>query len=993
MSEHNMPFWLSRCPFSCRHWVDHALTKRMEERRKYPNLPFESNRFRLDFTVNPNTHEICLFGQPFSNAVRLFSSYCSDPSLPKEDDQHKPTMAIMIRQENDKIFRMIRSMKPYISSFLILDTGSTDETIHRMLMFLSDIPGTVYYMPFVDFGTNRTALVHLCYQHNHHVDRSQLSFVSDWILLVDADYVLTVDLQKYTPAVSWTEQLKQWKHVNDIEMKTVENLEYWRVHIPNTKKKKKAYICRTHEYITDDHQQAPHVFIGYNIPQRLQGVAINHIGDGRFGAKSSKHSRDIILLMMDAIDGFDLIRSFEYLCRTAYLHQDFVLANWCGYELFRLPNVSRDTLYTITQEFSKSVYAIHHLSHKSPDNANSRDCFGEAIATILHGLSVNPYRLETLAELMVHLSHQHEYGITVSMGTLFLFNSRDPAKDHHQSLFVDHHLHEFTFERYMCFAGYYIPNYQLMSLYIYYEHLEKQTWWKSNVMGERSSNHKLFESRFHEWNDNVNHVWIKMIDPIRTKLSVLASSVMNTSVDQAYQWLTLSISTLVKRSDLPYDVHVWLNQHPELESDLCFSPGELRDKLLSKSEMKHHPLYGYENGKKINTQSSSSSSVLMSTLCMKLFLCSKHIQPTVSLWQQLSYLIDAYKYWPDNRQVFREMIQLTRSESWVVRRAMMEIQRLLIESIELESKHKTQLRDLSKEESSMLNKLKSIRNEQEYNFQRIRKSQKPSLGISVTWDHSLLVSDMYHAMIQHTGMNQESDTVEASGKWYRLHQFLLDEPLPSSELTRYGSAYVFVHTVLFEMDPLFTRDQLYQDCLNRYQRKGISESKYHNNFVSPADIGRTIVDKKEQQYHQNDVLSRGEVGSISVSKEQSTSMAVRVGAMDSDVSTGQTNGSSEGHPKDGNIEISEFTLDTLGSFLDVPAMWSALRAGKFQRVDRISNKSDMETKTIDPDQTSKTNENDRKRMERSTKRSEQPSKLVVRDPLLRLLSFTSQTTF
>jgi glycosyltransferase involved in cell wall biosynthesis len=64
---------------------------------------------------------------------------------------------MIVRNEAGRINRALDSVDPYITSFVILDTGSTDDTVERIEWFstASGIPGRIYRGPFEDFGQAR----------------------------------------------------------------------------------------------------------------------------------------------------------------------------------------------------------------------------------------------------------------------------------------------------------------------------------------------------------------------------------------------------------------------------------------------------------------------------------------------------------------------------------------------------------------------------------------------------------------------------------------------------------------------------------------------------------------------------------------------------------------------------------------------------------------------------------------------------------------------
>lgn len=91
-------------------------------------------------------------------------------------------LAMIVRDEAHIIQRCLASVKPYVSHWIICDTGSLDDTCVRSRAAMAGIPGKVHHHPWKDFGSNRTQALQLARASG-----------CDYILVLDADEVLTVD--------------------------------------------------------------------------------------------------------------------------------------------------------------------------------------------------------------------------------------------------------------------------------------------------------------------------------------------------------------------------------------------------------------------------------------------------------------------------------------------------------------------------------------------------------------------------------------------------------------------------------------------------------------------------------------------------------------------------------------------------------------------------------------------------------------------------------
>ena len=91
-------------------------------------------------------------------------------------------LAMIAKNEAHVIERALSSVRPYISAWVVCDTGSTDDTAQRVQDALAGIPGQLHLDPWVDFGHNRSLSVARARDYN-----------CAYILVLDADEVLCVD--------------------------------------------------------------------------------------------------------------------------------------------------------------------------------------------------------------------------------------------------------------------------------------------------------------------------------------------------------------------------------------------------------------------------------------------------------------------------------------------------------------------------------------------------------------------------------------------------------------------------------------------------------------------------------------------------------------------------------------------------------------------------------------------------------------------------------
>jgi tetratricopeptide (TPR) repeat protein len=180
---------------------------------------------------------------------------------------------MIVKNEGAVIARLLESVAPWIDSYCICDTGSTDSTVDIIREFFSsrDISGVILHEAFQDFGYNRTHALEACYKLS-----------ADYLLLLDADMVFWVNPEitksQFKSMVSAADTHYVFQGSNTFDYK---NLRIIRNRIDA------VYCGVTHEYL-----DIPGVI--NNLVFHKTDVFIQDIGDG--GSKSDKFERDIALL-------------------------------------------------------------------------------------------------------------------------------------------------------------------------------------------------------------------------------------------------------------------------------------------------------------------------------------------------------------------------------------------------------------------------------------------------------------------------------------------------------------------------------------------------------------------------------------------------------------------------------------------------------------------------------------------------------------------------
>ena len=214
------------------------------------------------------------------------------------NEPKRPTicLAMIVKDESAVIERCLSSALPHIDSWVIVDTGSQDDTCQRIEKVLSGVPGRLEHRPFVDFGTNRTELMELAFDQH-----------ATWLLLLDADMTIETDGDLHDLL---SQDVRNHMLLADIVGGDME--------IGGERPFAMPYLVRgnrhwkfegvTHEFLTSS---------GRPRQGRISAVRFHNFADG--GSRGDKYERDRLLLEAAYQRNPDDARSLFYLAQT-YRH-------------------------------------------------------------------------------------------------------------------------------------------------------------------------------------------------------------------------------------------------------------------------------------------------------------------------------------------------------------------------------------------------------------------------------------------------------------------------------------------------------------------------------------------------------------------------------------------------------------------------------------------------------------------------------------------------
>lgn len=184
-------------------------------------------------------------------------------------------LAMMVRRESAVIERCLTAALPSADSWIVLDTGSTDDTIERIHEIAAHfgVAGKLIQAEWIDFGASRNMLLD---------NARRLTNPDDYLMLVDADIEVEGDVRQ---AINYNAGASQDAYDVVVTGRTRYLMPY--VLRSGTTAR---YAGRTHECL-----------VGLtDTPGVLDGVEFYHHGDG--GSKADKFERDHLLLLRESTD-------------------------------------------------------------------------------------------------------------------------------------------------------------------------------------------------------------------------------------------------------------------------------------------------------------------------------------------------------------------------------------------------------------------------------------------------------------------------------------------------------------------------------------------------------------------------------------------------------------------------------------------------------------------------------------------------------------------
>lgn len=285
---------------------------------------------------------------------------------------------MIVKNESNIIKRCLDSVLPYIDSWCIVDTGSTDDTEKIILETLSHLPGNIHKKEWVNFGHNRSEAL------NSIPDNS-----CDWILLIDADMIL---INAGFDKSQLEESIDVYNLVQDTGV-----LQYSNMRLLNAKHKWHCFGV-THEY--------------YDIPgpyknqKLLSTLYFNDFADG--GSKEDKYERDIRLLSDGLIEQPNNPRYMFYLAQS---YKD--TGQWENAIYWYQKRVEYGG-WEEEQWYSQYMISFCQISMKSP--------FAIVAESAMKAWIMRPWRNEPLYHCMLYARENEQWTLGYYLSKLAIMN-------------------------------------------------------------------------------------------------------------------------------------------------------------------------------------------------------------------------------------------------------------------------------------------------------------------------------------------------------------------------------------------------------------------------------------------------------------------------------------------------------------------------------------------------------------------------------------------
>lgn len=316
-------------------------------------------------------------------------------------------LVMIVRNESKVIKRCLDRVKDKIDYWVIVDTGSDDNTMEIIRETLKDIPGELHQQEWINFGKNRTQSLALAKDK------------ADYLLLCDADEQIIFSDEFNTSNLNEDAYLIPYQGEHDYSVPyLIKGNINWR------------YVGVTHEYLDSD----------VNVEKvKIATLSILDLKDGGF--KADKYERDIKLLEKGLIDEPDNARYMFYLANSYRDSGNYEKAA----EWYEKRIAAKGWIEEVSVAYRHLGLCYKHLGKDK-----------DALNTWLMGYDYNPARIESLYHAIQLLRENGNARLGYQLAKIAM-DTPYPKKD---ILFVGRDIYNFWIFYEMSICAYYVNDFK-----------------------------------------------------------------------------------------------------------------------------------------------------------------------------------------------------------------------------------------------------------------------------------------------------------------------------------------------------------------------------------------------------------------------------------------------------------------------------------------------------------------------------------------------------
>ena len=370
------------------------------------NMKLVSEKLEMN-TDTLNLEDLDKITNTIDNTINNHTTETNSNTNFKEIDKTKVSLCLnmIVRNESKIITRLLESVLPIIDTYVICDTGSTDNTPDIITSFFNkhNIQGEVINEPFKNFGYNRTFAL------------KAAKGKATYALLLDADMIFKIEQ---------TFDKQKLIHGAYMIIQKGGGLNYYNTRLIRLDINASC-VGPTHEY--------------YDLPQgtvneKCDSIWINDIGDG--GCKGDKFERDIRLLKQGIEEEPTNGRYYFYLANSYFnsgRHQESI-----NYYKKRIE------LGGWVEEIFYSYLNLGHAHMKIGQD-------GEAIFAWMNGYNHHQTRSETIYEICKYYRERGKNKLAM----VFCMLGKEIPYPKNDTLFIHKDVYETGFNYELSILGYY----------------------------------------------------------------------------------------------------------------------------------------------------------------------------------------------------------------------------------------------------------------------------------------------------------------------------------------------------------------------------------------------------------------------------------------------------------------------------------------------------------------------------------------------------------